>query len=85
MSGRMNWDRVNRENRTWRESRSAPSGSWEPYDPADVDWWPTAAAMRRPRTENKNPTVPWVTGTSKVARRRRRERAEIQRRHAQVS
>lgn len=83
MSGRMNWDRVNRENRAWREVKRAPSGTWAPYDPADVEWWSTAAARQQPRTDNKTPiTVPWGMGTSKAARRRRRRRkqAEIRRR-----
>ena len=82
MSGRMNWDRVNRENRAWREARRAPSGSWEPDDsgrPPEVDRWPRAEAKRRrPKTKDKDPTVPWGMGTSKKAlqRRRCRERAE---------
>ena len=87
VSGRMNWDRVNRENRAWREATRAPSGSWEPYDPPEVDWWPRAEAKpRRPKTEDKHPTVPWGMGISRAARqrRRRRERAEIQRRQVRV-
>jgi len=87
VSGRMNWDRVNRENRAWRETRSAPSGNWEHYDPPEMDRWPRAEAKRRrPKTEDKHPTAPWGMGTSKAARqrRRRRERAEIERRHARV-
>ena len=87
VSGRMNWDRVNRENRAWREARHAPSGSWERYDPPEVDRWPRAEAKpRRHKTEDKHPTVPWGMGTSKGARqrRRRRERAQIGRRHARV-
>jgi hypothetical protein len=81
MSGRMNWDRVNRENRAWRAARHAPSGSWEPddswepYDRPEVDRWSRAEAKpRRPKTENKAPTVPRGTGTNKKARRRRRRR-----------
>jgi hypothetical protein len=73
VSGRMNWDRVNRENRAWREVRRAPSGnwepddSWEPYDPPKVDRWPRVTSKRRrPKTESKNPTVPWGIGTSKA-------------------
>ena len=81
----MNWDRVNRENRAWREARRAPSGSWEPdhnweaYDPPKVDRRPRVEAKRRrSKTGDKAPTVPWGMGTSKAARqrRRRRERAE---------
>ena len=93
MSGRMNWDRVNRENRAWREARRAPSGSWEPYDgwepnrSPEVDRRPGGEAKRRrPNTEATDPTVRWGMGTSKAARQRRRpqERAEIERRQARV-
>ena len=75
MSGRMNWDRVNRENRAWREARRAPSGSWQPddswkpYNPPEAGRWPRAEAKRRrPKTKDKGPTVPWGMGTSKKAR-----------------
>jgi hypothetical protein len=72
VSGRMNWDRVNRENRAWREAGRAPSGNWEPYDSPEVDRRPrTEAKRRRPKTEDKAPTIPRVMGTSKAARQRR--------------
>jgi hypothetical protein len=53
VSGRMNWDRVHREDRAWRAARSAPSGSWQPgdswqpHDPLEVSRRPRAKAMRR--------------------------------------
>lgn len=93
MSGRMNWDRVNRENRAYRAARSAPSGTWErddswgPYGPREVGRWPRAEARRwRPKTEDKDPTVSRGMGTSNAARQRRRRgnRAGIERRHAQA-
>jgi hypothetical protein len=83
VSGRMNWDRVNRENRAQRAARRAPSGSWEPddswerYDRPAADRWSGAAAKpRRPKTEDKSPTVPRGTGTSKKTRRRCRRRGQ---------
>ena len=92
MSGRMNWDWVNRENHAWRAARSAPSGTWEPdswgpYGPREMYRWPRAEAKRRrPKTEDKDPTVSRGMGTSNAARQRRRrgKRAEIERRHAQT-
>jgi hypothetical protein len=93
VSGRMNWDRVNRENRAWRAARRAPSGNWEPdyswqpYDSPMVDRWPGAGANpRRPKTEDKDSTVPRGIGSSRAGRRRRRrrKRADIQRWHARV-
>ena len=77
MSGRMNWDRVNRENRAWR----AASGNWEPHDSwkryhkPEVDRRLRAEATRRwPMAEAENPTAPRGTGTSKAAQKRRRQR-----------
>jgi hypothetical protein len=74
VSGRMNWDRVNRENRAWREARRAPSGSWEPnhsWEPRDrseVDRWP--------KTGDTDPSGKGTREASRQ-RRRRRERAQI--------
>jgi hypothetical protein len=87
VSGRMNWERVNRENRSWREARRAPSGSWEPYQQSKLDLWSPAEATRRwLKGEDKSPAVPWGKGTSKSARqrRRRRERAAMERRPTRV-
>lgn len=92
MSGRMNWERVNRENRSWREARRAPARSWEPshnwepYHPKPDLRPPAEATQRWPQTEDKCPAVPWGTSTSKSARerRRRRERAAIERRQTRV-
>src|SRR5690349_6034136 len=81
----MNWDRVNRENRAWREARRAPSGSWEPddswepYHRPEVDRWSGAEVkLRWPKTEGKDSTVARGMGTSKKARRRRRRRKRAQ-------
>lgn len=74
MSGRMNWDRVNRKGPAPGARQGAPSGSWEPYDPPEANRRPRAEARRRPKTEAKAPTVPWGMGASKKARQRRRRR-----------
>jgi hypothetical protein len=49
VSSRMNWDRVNRENRAWSEARRAPSRRWQPDD----NWMPyeRPEAARWPRTK----------------------------------
>lgn len=91
MSGRMNWDRVHREDRAWRAARSAPSGSWqpgdswEPHDPLEVAWRPRAKTkQRRPKNRGQGRSGSMVTDTSQMARQRyrRREWEEIRRRQS---
>jgi hypothetical protein len=93
MSGRMDWDRVGRENRVSRAARQAPSGgrepgdSWEPYNQPEVDRWLGGDIERqRLETEDKTPAIPWRAGTSKAAqqRRRRPKRTETQGRHTSL-
>jgi hypothetical protein len=73
VSGKMNWDRINREKGAWSEAKRAPSGSWEPHDLPDVDRWPRAEAKwRRPETGDKHSN--WGMDASKAARQRCRRR-----------
>jgi hypothetical protein len=51
---RMNWHRVNRENRALREERRAPSGRRERYDPSEMDRWPRAEEKRPPKNKIKS-------------------------------
>jgi hypothetical protein len=94
VSGKMNWDRVNRENRAWREAKRAPSGGcepdcggWESYNSSGVDRWLRAEAKRRrPNTDttNTNTTIPWGMASSAAAQRRRRRRKRAQTERHQV-
>jgi hypothetical protein len=75
VSGRMNWDRVHREDRAWRAARSAPTGSWQPGD----SWKPhnpLELAFRSPSPQLKIelqggepllnfPLVRWITAEAK--------------------
>jgi hypothetical protein len=94
VSGKMNWDRVNRENRAWREAKRTPSGGWEPdygglesYNSPEVDRWLRAEPKRRrPTTDTTNTktTIQWGMATSGAAQRRRRRRKRAQTERHQV-
>jgi hypothetical protein len=69
VSGRMNWDRVNRENRAWREARRAPSGSWEPDDS-----WELVTRNLAPRGRREVPYPPSALGKVRYRKRGRPSR-----------
>jgi hypothetical protein len=69
VSGRMNWDRVNRENRAWREARRAPSGSWEPDNSREL-----VTRNLAPRGRREVPYPPSALGKVRCRKRGRPSR-----------